>query len=78
MLADNGNSTGRVGAGSWSLKGFDYQVDVSVWLALDLMVANRLASEMILEHVSEEDVEADVQELEPGTVAETVALLAIA
>ncbi|RWQ69205.1 MAG: hypothetical protein EOS85_29975 [Mesorhizobium sp.] len=77
-MADNGNSTGRVGAGSWSLKGFDCQVDVSVWLALDLMVANRLASEMILEHVSEEDVEADVQELEPGTVAETVALLAIA
>lgn len=60
------------GAGSWALKGFDYQAAVSVWLALDLMVANKLAAEMILEHVSEEDVEAEVEEFEPGTVADAV------
>jgi hypothetical protein len=60
------------GAGSWSLLGFDYQADVSVWLALDLMVGARLTSEMILEHVSEEDVEADVEEMEPESVATSI------
>jgi len=58
-----------VGAASWALKGFEYQAAVSVWLALDLIVANRLASEMTLEPVSEEDIEAEVEEFEPGTVA---------
>lgn len=61
-----------VGAASWVLKGFGYQAAVTVWLALDLMVANRLASEMILEHASEEDIEAEVEEFEPGAVADAV------
>lgn len=60
------------GAGNWSLKGFDYQVDVSVWLALDLMVAAKMTSEMTLEHVSEEDLEADIEDFEPGPVADSV------
>ena len=60
------------GAGNWALKGFDYQVDVSIWLALDLMVDSRMTSEMTLEHISEEDLEADIEDFEPGTVAESV------
>lgn len=64
--------TMSAGAGSWSLLGFEYQVDVSVWLALDLMVSSRLASEMVLEHVSEEDIEADVEDTEPAVVADSV------
>ena len=62
------------GAGNWSLLGFDYQIDVSVWLALDVMVAAKLASDMVLEHISEEDIEADVEELEPGPVADAVCM----
>lgn len=60
------------GAGNWALLGYDYQVDVSVWLALDLMVAARLTSEMTLEHVSEEDVEAEVDEFEPEPTADGI------
>jgi len=60
------------GAGGWALKGFDYQVDVSTWLALDLMVGARLTPEMILEHVNEEDVEADIEDFEPTPVADTI------
>ena len=63
---------GASGAGSWAIRGFDYQVDVSVWLALDLMVASRLTAEMTLEAVSEEDIETDLEEVEPNTVADTV------
>lgn len=71
-MANDEADIGGAGAGSWALKGFDYQASVSVWLALDLMVANRLAAEMVLEHVSEEDVETAVEEFEPGVVADAV------
>lgn len=36
---------------------------VSVWLALDLMVAAPISSELTFTHVSEDDIEADVEEL---------------
>ncbi|OYW46432.1 MAG: hypothetical protein B7Z08_00995 [Sphingomonadales bacterium 32-68-7] len=70
-MDDEADQTGQ-GAGSWSILGFDYQVDVSVWLALDVMVAGRLTEEMTLEHVSEEDLEADLEEFEPGAVSDPV------
>jgi hypothetical protein len=63
-----------VGAGSWSLLGFDYQVDVSVWIALDVMLAARMTSELTLEHVSQEDLEADMEELAPAAVADAIAM----
>jgi len=63
-----------VEAVSWALKGFDYQAAVSVWLAVDLMVANRLASEKILKHVSEEDIEAEVEEFDPDAVTDAVSM----
>jgi hypothetical protein len=56
------------------LRGFDYQVDVSVWLALDVMLAARMTSELTLEHVSQEDVEADMEELAPAAVADAIAM----
>lgn len=31
------------GSGAHSLAGYDYQIDVSVWLALDLLLANKIA-----------------------------------
>lgn len=74
LAAEDEDANG--GSGNWALLGYDYQVDVSVWLALDLMVASRLAIEMTLEHVSEEDVEADVEEFEPGPVTDDVRMRA--
>ncbi|WP_212733117.1 hypothetical protein [Terriglobus roseus] len=46
--------------------GYEYQVDVSVWLALDLLVANKLGHEVTLEPASHEDLEAELEEAEPG------------
>lgn len=62
----------RAGSGAHSLAGYDYQVDVSVWLALDLMLANKIAQSIELEPASEEDIEADLIETEPGRLATNV------
>jgi hypothetical protein len=57
------NQAGVVGgSGGASIAGYEYQIDVSVWLALDLVLANRLTQELILEPASEEDIEADLAE----------------
>lgn len=60
---------GEVGSGGAALAGYDYQIDVSIWLALDLMLARRLTDKVILEPVSQEDLEATLQDHEPGAVA---------
>lgn len=60
------------GSGAHSLAGYDYQVDVSVWLALDLLLANKIAQSIELEPASEEDIEADLIETEPGRLATNV------
>jgi len=54
------------GAGAASLDGYEYQIDVSVWLALDLVLASKLAQEVILEPCSQEDLEAELSDLEPA------------
>jgi hypothetical protein len=62
------------GSGGHSIAGYEYQIDVSIWLALDLVLANRLAQELILEPASEEDIEADLAETEPGRLTSTAVL----
>jgi hypothetical protein len=62
------------GSGGHSIAGYEYQIDVSVWLALDLVLANRLAQDLILEPASEEDIEADLAEDEPGRLTSTAVL----
>lgn len=62
-----------VGSGAHALAGYDYQIDVSVWLALDLLLANRFARSIQLEPTSQEDIEADLTESEPGRLATRVA-----
>jgi hypothetical protein len=62
------------GSGGYGLAGYDYQIDVSVWLALDLLLASKLAHELILEPDSQEDVEADLSETEFGRVTTDVAM----
>lgn len=56
------------GAGSLSIAGYEYQIDVSVWLALDLVLASMLTQELVLEPATEEDLEADIVGDGPGRV----------
>jgi hypothetical protein len=60
------------GAGADALAGYEYQMDVSVWLALDLVLANKLTHECVLEPVSQEDLEADLDEFAPGRITSAV------
>lgn len=71
---DQKQGDGDGGSGGHSIAGYEYQIDVSVWLALDLVLANRLAQELILEPATEEDIEADLAENEPGHLTSTAAL----
>lgn len=71
--SDKGGGRGRRVWGQ-SIAGYEYQIDVSVWLALDLVLANRLTHELVLEPASEEDIEADLAENEPGRLTSTAAL----
>lgn len=69
-----GKGKATSGSGSPSLAGYDYQVDVSVWLGLELVVVTRIAEEMTLEPASQEDLEAELAENEPGRVVNRVPL----
>lgn len=60
----------RSGGGRDGLAGYEYQMDVSVWLALDLLLANKQAHELILEPATHEDLEAKLEQYEPGRVTE--------
>ncbi len=62
------------GSGARSLAGYDYQIDVSIWLALDLMLGSGLTQMVELEPGSEEDLEAQLADNEPGRVATRVGL----
>ena len=55
--ADHKQGEGGGGSGGHSISGYEYQIDVSVWLALELVLANRMTQELILEPASEEDIE---------------------
>lgn len=59
------------GSGSPAMTGYEYQIDVSVWLALDLVLSSEFAKEVVLEPATEEDIEADLAETEPGRVVTT-------
>lgn len=55
------------GAGA-AIDGYDYQLDVSVLAAVDLMLAKKLASRITLEPANEEDLAADLAPDVPGRV----------
>lgn len=61
----------KAGSGSHSMTGYEYQIDVSVWLALDLVLSSDFANEVVLEPATEEDIEADLADFEPGRVVTT-------
>ena len=62
------------GSGGASIEGYEYQIDVSVWLALDVVLPAKLARELILEPATEEDIEADLSEFEPSRVESAASL----
>ena len=68
MLQDIDESDEGSGAGSAALAGYEYQIDVSVWLALDLVLVTGRTDTLILEPASQEDIEATVVDTEPGRV----------
>ena len=39
------NNEDKKGGGSHALSGYEYQIDVSVWLALDLLLASNLSND---------------------------------
>lgn len=56
------------GSGAHALSGYDYQVHVSVWVAIDLLLDSKLARSIVLEPSSEEDIEGEVAEYEPSRI----------
>ena len=63
MSDGNKDPEGRRAAasgGSRGYAGYEYQIDVAVWLTLHLVVAHRVARAVEIEPASQEDLEADV------------------
>jgi hypothetical protein len=48
-------------SGGASLEGYFYQLDVSILTLLDLVLAKKVAREIILEPTADEDLEADIE-----------------
>ena len=63
------------GAGAASLAGYEYQIDVSVWLALDLVLVSRQAEDIVLEPASQEDLEAVLADSEPGRLVSSIPMM---
>lgn len=49
-------------AGNPSYAGYEYQIEVTIWIALDLVLAKARTNELIIEPPSYEDIEASIQE----------------
>ncbi len=55
------------------MEGYLYQLDVSVWTALDLVLAKKVARYLVLEPASKEDLEADLTNA-PGALVQEAEL----
>ena len=55
--------------GPAGIRGYEYQVDVLVWAALELVLSRRTAAQVVLEPCSKEDLEAEIGENDPGKVS---------
>jgi hypothetical protein len=53
--------------GNPSYAGYEYQIAVTAWVALNLMLAKDRTQELVIEPQSQEDIEAEV--LDPGTAS---------
>ena len=69
-------TTSPDGPGQPDLEGYLYQLDVSLWAALDLLLVKRRTDQVVVEPTGDEDLEADLAADDPGPV-ETGATLAL-
>ena len=62
--AASGGAPARVRrkAGNPGFAGYEYQIEVTIWVALDLMLAKNATTEVMIEPRSDEDLEAAVQD----------------
>jgi hypothetical protein len=54
--------------------GFDYQLDVSILAALQILLISKAATRLVLEPASEEDLEADLETHAPGRLQPSATL----
>jgi len=48
-MTDDDHTSDNPSGGGTSLEGYFYQVDISVWAALDLLLAKKLAQQLVLD-----------------------------
>lgn len=58
----------RATPGSPSYKGYEYQIGVTIWVALDLMLARGLTDQISIEPKSNEDIEAAIADPDQGSL----------
>ncbi|HEY0286941.1 MAG TPA: hypothetical protein VGC62_08020 [Pseudomonas sp.] len=63
-VTDEASGVDEAGSGARSLAGYDYQTDVSIWLALDVMLSSGFTTMIELEPGSEEDIEAQLADVD--------------
>lgn len=54
--------------------GFDYQLDVSILAALQLLLISKATERLVLEPANDEDLEADLQDFVPGRMEPSAAM----
>jgi hypothetical protein len=67
-LTDNAEANRPLRGAAAAQAGFDYQLDVSILAALQLLLISKAATRLVLEPASEEDLEADLEPYVPGRV----------
>jgi len=67
-LTDSAEAKRPLRGGAAAQAGFDYQLDVSILAALQLLLISNAATRLVLEPASEEDLEADLKPYVPGRV----------
>ncbi|MBS7596904.1 hypothetical protein [Pseudomonas sp. RC2C2] len=60
------SSMGSIRGAAAAQLGFDYQLDVSILAALQLLLISKAATRLVLEPANEEDLEADLEPQVPG------------
>ena len=58
-----------------ALAGFDYQLDISILAALQLLLISKAATRLILEPANDEDLEADLAPSVPGRIESSAKLV---
>ena len=67
-LTDSSEANHPLRGAAAAQAGFDYQLDVSILAALQLLLISKAATRLVLEPASEEDLEADLDPYVPGRV----------